>query len=520
MRLWRRGWADRWLGRWLLRLERDASERGYERPLLALGVMQRAPDSWLDSPRILPLPRGSAQAPVAPGAPPTGLTGPWPRAPWVDPAFYPSVLPTDAQDRRDHVEANVRRYLGQIAHYAPLAALRALRGPRLVPVSDARLVEILTQTSLGQFVSLALEERDRAAFRSVLAPAVSHAKVDLSFMPTEELLPGLHAAPTVTLLRHLGPDRYEVAAISLQGRVLLPGEPGWELAKYFVLQGAQLRLVVSAHPRLHFPNDAVLGVTRTALSQEHPLRRLLTPHGRYTLGLHEGVIHHRRSAIHNSQREWYAAFPFTTEGQHKLVASGHHGVAGHADWQPYRFSDGLFGEHVPYGRFRRDWFEEMSLYVDDALRHVRVDDTLRAWADHLAGWVEGFPDASALATPGTLVRTVASYLAAVSVYHSGDHYSYSTIPLEEMPWRLRRPPHDPGPWLPDELLSPEDTFRQVLCHAMFFRPWVVCSLREAAPELPEARVFRVHLRRMDRLDARWEGSSFPPSREIAASLQY
>ena len=290
----------------------------------------------------------------------------------------------------------------------------------------------------------------------------------------------------------------------------------WALAKHFVLQGAQLRLVLSTHPRLHFPNDTVLAVTRSALRPDHPLRALLAPHGRYTLGLHEGVIHHRRSVLHNSQRELYAAFPYTTEGQHRLFAAGHHGVPGRGDWAAYRFSDGLFGDHVPYGRFRRDWFELLARYADHALASVAPDDdAVRAWAGHVAAWIPGFPDGTAIGRPGVLVHTVASYLAAVSVYHSGDHHSYSAIPLCDMPWRLRAPPPsdaDPGPYDPQALVTPEDRFRHHLCHVMFFAPQVVCSLRDVIPASHHAA--------MERLDARWAGSGFPSSGEIAASLQY
>jgi hypothetical protein len=442
--------------------------------------------------------------------------------------LYSPVIAFDDEDRRDHLRYNVSRYLGQVVRLAPAAAARALRGPRLLRLDDATFTAILTRTSLGQFVSLEIEARDREAFAADLGgdPGRRFAKVDFSFAPADLALAGVHVAPTVVLLHRGEGDAYRAAAIRVGDGVVRPGDgAAWELARYFALQGANVRLVLAEHPRLHFPNDVVNAITRSALPEGHVVHRLLRPHTRFTLGLDAAVIHHRRSVLHNSQRELYSPFPYTTEGTHAQVAVSRGGLPGVRAYRAYRFGDSLMGDHVPYGRFRRDWFE---LYVELTTRIAalvpRDDPYVRAWADHLHEWLPGFPAGDVIQREGTLARALASFICDVSVFHSADHHSYAAIPPAQIPLRLRAPPPDrraPGALDPGALVWPEDHFRHLLCHAMFFAPVVIRSLRQVRYEIAGAREALSSLRSgMDALDAKWAGSGFPASGQIACSIQY
>ena len=495
--------------------------------LVRMGVLQRSPESWTDSPRVARMPWGAEPLDAPSPELPAGLDGPWPQKAVVAREFYAPVLNVPAEDLRDHVDFTVTRYLGQLVEEVPGAILRALRGPRLVEVTDDELASILTETSLGQFVSRSLSARDRALFVGlIVGDETDFATLDFTFTPTEDLLPGVYVAPVVGLVRRAG-ARWQVVALAVDGRVVGPRDGDlWRLAKCFVIQGAQLRLVSSAHPRLHFPGDVVHAITRTAVPAWHPLHRLVLPHTRFTLGLHKAVIHHRRSSIHNSQREVYNPFPYASDGMHKMVASGKMGVVGNPAWTAYRFDDNLFGEHVPYGRYRREWFDAWEDFAHAALASVPAGDAVvRRWADHVAAWLPGFPSGEAIFEGRTLARAVASYLCAVTTFHTGDHHSYATIALEKVPWRLRVPFPVSGElrsFDPDALVSPEDVFRAHLAHAMFFKPAVITSLRDARYDLDArgmraVRDFHAH---MDALDRRWQGTTFPSSYEIASSLQY
>jgi hypothetical protein len=140
--------------------------------------------------------------------------------------------------------------------------------------------------------------------------------------------------------------------------------------------------------------------------------------------------------------------------------------------------------------------------------------------------VPGFPTGEEVMKGDTLARVVATYICSVSVFHSGDHFSYAAIPPAAIPWRLRLPPPSirvPDRIDPDQLVSPEDHFRHLLCHAMFFVPVVRRSLDEVRYEFsdPAARAAVEGLRtRLARLDAKWSGSGFPTSKQAACSVHY
>jgi len=69
---------------------------------------------------------------------------------------------------------------------------------------------------------------------------------------------------------------------------------------------------------------------------------------------------------------------------------------------------------------------------------------------------------------------VASTITAVSVFHSADHHSFAAVPLELLPWRLRRAPpgaDDLRPLDLAELVSPEDHYRTACVTRCSSRPW-------------------------------------------------
>lgn len=512
----------------VLRVGPAARSPMMNKALRGLGVLAQPPESHPESARLDRMPWGAGRFPSPPPSPPRGFDGPWPQAPEVDPGFYPPVLNLGDEERAEHFKYNAARYLGQIVRLTPGAALRARSSGRLSALDDATFTAHLTDTCFGQFVRLGLDPRDHHDFADVLRErSPEHlARVDLSVVPTEHLLPGIYAAPCVVLLAREG-SRYRTLAIRVGARVVRPHEAGaWELARYFALQAAQARLVHATHPRLHFGCDPLNAITHSMLPRGHVVYRLLAPHMRFTLGLHEAVIHHRRSVLHSSPREIYSMFPFTTEGVHKMVRAGKRGIEENPAWPAYRFDDGLIGDHVPYGCYRRAWFESIYEMVSAVVSQVPPNDPMvLAWAEHVHPWIPGFPSASEIFRDDHLARALTRYIATVSVYHTGDHHSYTRIPIESIPWRLRMPmPEGALATLDlDALVSPEDHFRHVLGRAMFFEPVVITSLDSVRYGFTAPRARDAITRYRDRsaaLDARWAPEGFPTARQIAASLQY
>ena len=119
--------------------------------LARLGVMQRAPSSWRDSPRLDPVPVGALPFAVAPRRPRAASAARGPRRPSSTPT---STRPCSTSRSRTAwtTRAIVSRYLRQLVTESPEAARRALDAPRLVATTDDVFAATLTETSIGQFV--------------------------------------------------------------------------------------------------------------------------------------------------------------------------------------------------------------------------------------------------------------------------------------------------------------------------------------------------------------------------------
>jgi hypothetical protein len=502
------------------------------RALRRLGILERLPWTATDSERLEPLPWGRPNAEKFINvSPPPGFEGPWPQSPVVDSGFSPPIINIGEEERRLNLRWIMCRYLGQILLLTPRAAFRALKGPRLVPISDERLARLFDETSFSQFICPSLDEPDRLAFSSLISAGEEDSYVKIDFSAIAKVgppLPGVSLVPNVSLLKHLGNGTYRFEAIRIREKLFKPGDgPAWELAKYFVLQAAQLHIVILAHPRLHFPQDSLNAITRTMLPEGHILFKLLRPHGELTLGLHEAVIHHRRSVLHNSQREIYTPFPLPAEALHKTVGIGLAGIPGNSAYPKFQFGDFLPGMHTRYGRYRQSWFDAVYRFVSAVVATVPHNDPfVIAWADQIAKWIPGFPDGSAIFSGDALTRALTNYICAVSIFHTGDHHSFAGIPLNELPWRLRVPSPDvetPKALKLNAYISVEDFFRQQLCHAMFFKPVSVHTLNEVHYGFadPRARAAEETFRQdMKTLDERWANSTYPSSAQIAVSLQY
>lgn len=512
------------------------SRSGYAAPrpllhrvLVSLDVLHRAPETWPDSPRLEAMPWGAGQYQAPPAAAPGCIDGPWPQPSPMDEALYAPVLHNlEGREQQQHQRDNVLRYLGQLTAITPLAAARARLGPRLQPLDDATFTALINETSLSQFICRRLDPVDGRTFATLLTGGAEYAKIDTSAVNPEHLLPDLYAARAVVLLRREAGQGFLPVAIHIGGRLLQPSDgPAWELARYFVLQGLQYLLVVVFHPRLHFPGDAIRALSRSLLPQGHVLYRVLDPFLDLTLGLHAAVIYHRRSVLHNSQRELYTPFPWTTEGIHAGVSAGRRGIPGNSAYEAYRFGESWMDPDLAYGRYRRDWHQTLTAFAAQVLRGVEPGDPWVArWAHEIHRFLPSFPDAGAIFAPGALAEAVGRFLVEGSVFHTADHHSLAAIPLTQIPWRLRRPPLAEGESAPLDLAAlvrPEDHFRHLLFHPLFVVPAVLRSLRELRFPFGdgELREEVSALRKaMDELDQRWEGSPFPGSRHIATSPQY
>ena len=494
--------------------------------LFRLGVLDEDPRLAPELPSLACLPWGARPVTAPPPEPPPGTDGPWPQAPVFHPGLYPAVLRLDQRDVEDHLRATALRYLGQIVSLTPRAAWRARVGPRVAPVDDALFSQILTETSLAQHLRHALRDADRLSFAAHVHADREYSTIDFSGVAPGPTLPGIELAPTVTLFERCGPGAFTVRAIQVDDTVYDPSDTErWPLARYQVLSGVHLQHTIIVHPRLHFPGDVINAVSRSVLPEGHVLARLIRPHTRYSLGLNRAVTHHRRSVLHNSQREIYAPLPLDSDGTCAALTLGREGMPDNPNYPAYDFWGVEHDEGTAFGRYCQAWQQAFEDFATEVTREIVAGDpAVLRWADAISEWVPGFPASDAIFVGDTLARALGRYLAAVTALHSGDHHSYASIPIEYLPMRLRQAPQDPAPPLSlRKLVGPEGYFRHRLCHQMFFVPVVIESLDEVRYEFlaPHARAAAERFASARaRLDAQWAGSGFPASYQIASSIQY
>ncbi|HVI01863.1 MAG TPA: hypothetical protein VM869_24280, partial [Enhygromyxa sp.] len=243
---------------------------------------------------------------------PDGQHSMWPQpCPWGE-RFAPSVLSVPRCEYLEYMHEIVGRYLRSLKESWWDAICHAAMYPGLMPMRDEDLGELLFGPPFARFFCPHFDPADVARFGPLLEQARQIGtpyKVDMSHIAACDALPGLHCAPTVGLFA-LRDGQPVVVAIEVDGRMFRPdASEAWERARYFLIQGCSVSVVLGAHPQLHFPMDSVIGVTREVVPPEHPLARVIEPHAWLHLPLDYGVMFNERSVAHNHQKEIYTPFP-------------------------------------------------------------------------------------------------------------------------------------------------------------------------------------------------------------------
>jgi hypothetical protein len=390
--------------------------------------------------------------------------GPWPQpAPQAPDRAAPAVLHLPPEEQAAWQRHVGYRYLIDAAIRLPGAFFWALRHRGLKPVSDQRLAEILTDGIIGKFLCDDLNEEDARVFRKYLEDPGARGPEDrwyksdftpMKFIASEP--DGDSAtAPTVVLWRRAPDGKYSVVAVSVARdadvRVFDGKDPPetWELAKYFALQGAGVCTTLLMHPLLHFPTDAVNAITKTLLPREHPLFQLLEPHFFLQLGVDDAVLHNGGTVLKSGPYRFYAPYPGTFAEHARLVSSlwtGSTTLSGRPNsaFPAYRFPLDGWRYACPYSDFLRAYFETLLGFTAPVAAHILAGPAeqvalVRQWARHIAWWIPGFPGEEEIVQGDNLARALASVLHDVAVGHSADHYLYSQIDQQEVPFILHSP---------------------------------------------------------------------------------
>ncbi len=457
--------------------------------------------------------------------------------PWMQPSpidqegLAQTVLGVPEAEVREFMTAVVPRYVRTVQRYWVNAAAYALKYPGLTEVTDQDFARLLGETPFNRFLCTTLDPVDQVDFAGLFDPTLldtgRYAKLDFMSMARVASRPGLHSAPTVTLLEQRS-GVWTPLAIRINGLTVEPKHRNaYELAKYFVLQGAASSFILGLHPNVHFPMDAINAVTRSILPEEHPVRLLLEQHFYTQLPLNYSVLYIDKSVVRNDQREIYTPFVGDWSSHLEMMADYHRGVPGNSARPGYRY--GLDAPDVPSGpgKFLKSYFDAVLTLTTQVLRSVaKGDDDVRRWSQHLSGVVRGFPNSDEIFHGDTLARAVAFFIWDVSVLHSSDHYAYSQESINQVPLRMRvGPPKTLEMPAIDRtrLVTKEDLFRHRMARAMYFKPSVLRHLSDVEYELSEPqdqRAVRDFKERLRTIDADPKMRAYCPLDQIASSIQF
>lgn len=413
--------------------------------------------------------------------------------------------------------------------YRPIAFLYARSHPHPEKVSDAEFARLLGETVLSKFLNPHLDTADKKTFRKFLHQGgQKHFKADFSLMSRLFPFPGLYLAPTVTLFKQDPKKQLNAVAIKINELVLTPKQgASWELAKFFVLQGAAYHLILGFHPWVHFPMDTIIAVSKALLPPHHLLYRLMAPHMRFTLALNNRVLEHSRTIVDNPQEEVYT--PYTAPGAsiRAFMSAAFLGIKGNSSFPSYRYSNRPTAIHSAYGDFLAGYYEVILDFVKKLSKTINKNDPdIQKWANTISKWLPGFPDGKRIFSSDELARTIAHFIWDVSVVHATDHHNYAEQAPSKLPLRLRLPPPSTTKiksFDPRDLGTADDMFRYKMAHEMFFKPHNITLFHDTDYGFTEKNLKTLNkefLQNLKSHDRQLKTPRYIPLEEISRSIQY
>lgn len=498
--------------------------------------------------------------------------GPWPQPQPAHPfGFAPGVAHVPRNEIRHWNRTTGLRYFFTIITYWPVAAWYAWKHRSLEPLSDEQFEEYLTHSSLSKFVSNELNEPEKCPQNEKLVYFEAFMKKEPNqswwvsdFTLVKDLkkmtYPGVYVEPTITLFKgELVNGKRKVVAIYFpDNKLMLTPDDGnaWELAKYFVMQGASLRISLSAHANLHFPYDSINAITKSSLPKDSVLLRLLLPHLELSLELNHNVLNSKTSPVQNPHGMPYAALPSGPDGLATLFLYGYHGMLNNPpkdaqgniilnpSYPQYRYQMEPREFHSDYGTFLMDYYAAVDLFVMNVIMHIPKEEyvDIMVWADYINQWVPEFPKGQEIfeetATGyklrnvgefAILAKAISSIIWDLSIGHAVDHYDYSTININHMPFCIRVPPPDSKNIPPIDrkaMVKWSDIFKHKYERQMFFIARNVTLLKDVRYNFykPDEGPLRYHnelfLGMLRETEKNLKVHNYIPLDQISRSIQY
>lgn len=459
-----------------------------------------------------------------------GRKGPWPQ-PSPDHPFgeSPAVLRVPLIEVLDWWICVGSRYIFTLFLF-PFIYVYYFFKRGLEPVSDEEFNNYLSQSMMCKFLTDKFDKDDLDIFQKYMSKGNEYLIVDLSPVEVVDTFDGIYVSPSKTLVEVSGKS-YQAKCIYIDDSkaVFTPeDEDGWELAKYFVLQGGALCATLVIHPNLHFPLDSINAISKTALPKEHLLFKLLYPHLRFTLQLEKAVLTYKSSLLQSKAWMPYAPYPGPYEGLRELLVCGYKEMKGNASYPGYKYLKRPDKIYSSYGTFLNEYYDVIHKFVEEILKDIKSDDrAVVNWANYISTHVPGFPNGDEIFKDKVLVDVVSYFIWDVTVAHSLDHYSYAQMNIRKVPLRIRHtaPNKDMTNLDRRKLVNPVDQMKYRMAQKLFFGPSNVTRLFDTKYEFKEPyhsekeKEFLNNLRELEEKLVK-EGISYMPLKEIARSIQY
>lgn len=353
--------------------------------------------------------------------------------------------------------------------------------------------------------------------------------IDMTPVKTVKTFPGIYCSGTKTLIKEVGKFKYRPVAIWVEktNGIIRPNDPGFDLAKYYVLQGGALCATLVIHPLLHFPLDAINAITKTAIPKDHVLFKLIYPHTRFTLPLENAVLTFKSSLL---QAKWwmpYAPYPGEKEGLRELLVEGYMGIKNESSYPKFEYPKRPPQIFSTYGEFQDAYFEVFKSFVSKVVKEIPNDDYyVSCWANWCSQFIPGFPAGDVIFKDDNLVNAVAFYLWGVTVGHTVDHYNYGNMDARKIPLRLRQAPPKKQDKIIDRraLTTFWDNGKYYMAQKLFFKATTVTSLPDTEYEFESVKLkeivaeFKSELQRVDKM-MNERGICYIPLEKIARSIQ-
>jgi hypothetical protein len=375
------------------------------------------------------------------------------------------------------------------------------RGP-YPGLPDATFTDMIGHGLLSKMLSQ-LDAPDQALFDGVLDDETREFwKCDLThMMVVRKPYPGEYVAPCIVLLSRLrnpppGQEYdFRVDGIRIfvqsqaggpydQSALLRPGQgQAWQLAKYYALQAALVRINLIDHPMVHFPCDAINAITKSVLPKNNRVLQLLLPHFFLALPVDNRVLEGKHSLLSRTGNFPYAPYPAKGEEIRKVFPFYWVG----SETAPKAFPAYQFPtrpRQIPskYGSFLNGYFQPILNFTTGVVASMPDDgknwEAIRFWADRVASWIPGFPDGNAIYKNNQLLaETCASIIWNCAIVHTADHWLMHNIFEQKLPtpYILHDKPllaETPGVEAASrpEVLLIRDVIPARFCDEMFFMP--------------------------------------------------